>query len=104
MAPRIFSIDAEGVREVFGDLVDALDDIGLNVPKERFQDRSSNMSMFLRSVESMEPETAWTQMLDSLKKLATDSAGGDPRVAQEAVRYIQMAAMELKQCCTWEDK
>ncbi len=95
---QIFDIDQEGVREVLRDLCDCLDDIGFNVPKERFEDENSPMQTFLRTMGKMRPEVAWKQLDDSIKGLEQGVEGN-----QLALKYLHIAKQDLLKCCTFED-
>ncbi len=95
---EIHSVDAEGVREVLSDLVDCLDDIGFNIPRERFQERDGNMQTFLRSIEQADPDVTWASLETSLKALA-DGVERNPM----ALKYIEMARKDLLECLTFEE-
>lgn len=93
----LFAIDPERIREVLSDLVDALDDLGFNVPKDKFEDRDGNMQVFLRGISRRSPMQCWTELMTSLDEL---KAGCNH---PKASTYVEMARDELVDCCTWEE-
>lgn len=102
---KIFSIDAEGVREIFGDLCDALGDVGFNLPSENFADPKSPLRRFISGLEMQNPEAAWQSLQEALQKLALDvreDVSVDVGTRNKAISYIKIAAEDLSKCCTFE--
>lgn len=97
MANVLFSIDGEGIAEVLSDLADALNDIGFNVVRERFDDPRSPLRHFISNIDSYEPVDAWNHLKKSLQELAKD-VDGDPK----AIKYIKVAYEDCERCCTFE--
>lgn len=112
MALVIFSIDAEALKDLVEDLVEALDVCGYGAPLRSWERDDSKLRLWVASVEDEEAEPVevfeeWKQQLAALtvavSKTTVNEVGqriNQPR-AQEAIR---MAAQEFLECCTFEER
>lgn len=104
---QVFAVDAEAVREVIEDLVEALDVCGYHKPLQHWEDDNSRLRQWVHSIDDLDEEKEAQQVVEEWKQqltLLADAIRIAPGVDRpRALACLKQAGLEFLECCTFEE-